>query len=96
MKIKTTIYVHYLKYAWQEEGGYEIFSFKADDSDHQTYICQQEIEIDIPEDYDPRAQQIAALEQQKQKVMAAYQKTVNEITEKINKLQALEYTDGSQ
>ena len=46
----------------------------------------------MPENYDPRAQKIAALEKQKQNVMAEYQKTVTEINERINKLQALEYT----
>jgi hypothetical protein len=46
----------------------------------------------VPEDYDPRAQQIAALEKQKQKVMADYQNTVTQINARISNLQALEYT----
>lgn len=90
MKIKTTAHVHYQKYAWQEKGEYRLASFKLDDSAERTYIGQQEIEIDIPDDYDPRAQQIAALEALKQKVMADYHKSVMEINERINKLLALE------
>jgi hypothetical protein len=93
MKVKATVYVHYLKYDWQDEGVYEIFSFTADDDDHRTFVCEQEIEIDVPDGYDPRAQKIAALEKKKQKVMADYQSTVTEINERINKLQALEYTN---
>jgi len=46
----------------------------------------------VPDNYDPRAQQIIALEKQKQMVMADYQKTVTEINDRISKLQALEYT----
>jgi hypothetical protein len=46
----------------------------------------------VPDNYDPRAQQIAALEKQKQKVMADFQKSVAEINERISNLQALEYT----
>ena len=46
----------------------------------------------MPDDYDPRAQQIAALEKHKRKVMADYQKMVTDINERISKLQALEYT----
>jgi len=46
----------------------------------------------VPEDHDPRAQQIAALEKQKLEVMAHYQKTVTDINERISKLQALEFT----
>jgi hypothetical protein len=69
---------------------------KLDDCEHLTYVGAQEIEIEVPDDYDPRAQKIAALEKHKQKVMADFQKTVNEINERISKLQALEYTDAAQ
>lgn len=92
MKIKTTIYIHYCKYAWDEKGSFEVFSFQADDNEHRTFVCETEIEIEVPDDYDPRAQQIAALEKEKQKIMADYQKNVTEINDRINKLQALEYT----
>ncbi len=92
MKVKITAHIHYLKYSWDEEGKFEVFSFKFDDDDHRTYVCTHEIEVDVPDNYDPRAQQIAALEKHKQKVMADYQKSVNEINERISKLQALEYT----
>lgn len=92
MKIKITAHVHYLKYSWEDKGEFEVFSFKADDDSHRTYVCEQEVEVEVPDNYDPRAQQIAALEKQKQKVMADYQKMVTDINEKISKLQALEYT----
>ena len=91
MKVKVKAYVYYLKYSWEDKGEFEVLSFKADD-DHRTYVCEQEVEVDVPDNYDPRAQQIAALEKKKQKVMADYQKSVNEINERISKLQALEYT----
>ena len=93
MKVKTTVHIHYFKYDWDAEGRFEVLSFKVDDDNYRTYIGQQEIEIEVPDDYDPRAQQIAALEKQKQKVMADYQKTVTGINDRINKLQALEYTN---
>ena len=92
MKVKITAYIHYLKYSWDDEGKFEVFSFKFDDDDSRTYVGEQEIEVDVPDNYDPRAQQIAALEKHKQKVMADYQKMVTDINEKISKLQALEYT----
>ena len=92
MKIKTTVYIHYNKYSWQEEGEYEVLNFQAPDCQDRTFVCEQEIEIEVPDNYDPRAQQIAALEKKRQKVMADYQKTVNEINDQISKLQALEYT----
>ena len=92
MKVKTTIYIHYNQWVCEETGQYLVFYFKLEDNAHRTYIGEQEIEIEVPDDYDPRAQQVAALEKQKQKVMADYQKTVIEINDRISKLQALEYT----
>lgn len=62
------------------------------DSDHYTFVCEQNIEMKVPDNYDSRAQQIEGLEKQKQKVMADYQKSVTEINDRISKLQALEYT----
>ena len=92
MKIKTTIHIHYCKYAWEDRGEYEAYSCKLEDTDARFYIGEQKIVLEVPDDFDPRTQQIVALMEQKQKVMADYQKTVTEINERINKLQAIEHT----
>ena len=96
MKIKTTVHIHYQKYSWEEKADYRLASFRMDDTEHRTYVGEQEIEIDVPEDYDPRAQQIAALKEQAQKVMADYHKSIMEINDRISKLQALEYDNAAQ
>lgn len=93
MKIKTTVHVHYYKSPWDTKGNFEVFSFKAPDDESRTYVCEQEIEIEVPDDYDPRAQQIAALEKKKQRVMAEFTKTVTEINDRISKLQAITYSE---
>ena len=90
MKVKTTINIFYTQYSWEEKGNYEVLSFKPEDSDHRTFVCEQEIEIEVPDNYDPRAQKIEALQAQKLKIMADYQKTVTEINARISKLQAIE------
>jgi leucyl-tRNA synthetase len=92
MKVKVTIHIFYSQYCWEEKGEYLVFYAKVPDDESRTYVGQQEIEIEVPDNYDPRAQKIVALEAHKQKVMADYQKTVNEINERIFKLQAIEYT----
>jgi hypothetical protein len=92
MKIKTTIHIFYSKYSWEEKGEYLVFYAKVDDDEHRTYVGEQEIELDVPDDYDPRAQKIAALEKHKQKVMADYHKTMMQINERISNLQAIEFT----
>ena len=91
MKIKTTLHIYFCKYAWETEGRFVPFAYPHD-SDDYTFVCEQDIEMVVPDNYDPRAQQIAALEKHKQKVMADYQKTVTEINDRISKLTALEYT----
>ena len=68
-----------------------MFPCKLDDTEYRAYISSHEIEIEVPDNFDPRAQQIAALEAQKQKAMADYQSTVNDINDRISKLQAIEY-----
>jgi hypothetical protein len=92
MKVKTTVHIFYSKYSWEDEGEYLVFYTKVDDDEFRTYVGQQEIEIEVPDNYDPRAQKIAALQAKKEKIMADYQKTVTEINTRISKLQAIEYT----
>jgi hypothetical protein len=92
MKIKTTVHVHYNKYSWETKGCFEVFSCKVDDSEFRTYVGPQEVEVEVPENYDPRAQQIAALEAKKQKIMADFQKSVTDINRRISELSAVEYT----
>jgi hypothetical protein len=92
MKIKVTAHIYHCKYSWEEKGEFLLFYAKVDDTESMIHVGEQKVEIDVPDNYDPRAQKIAALEKQKQKVMADYQKTVTEINDRISKLQALEYT----
>jgi bacillopeptidase F (M6 metalloprotease family) len=92
MKIKVTVHIHHQKYEWEDKGQYLVYSCKLDDTDYRAHVCEQEIEIEVPDNFDPRAQQIAALEDQKKRVMAEYQNAVTEINDRISKLQALEYT----
>jgi hypothetical protein len=91
MKIKLTAHIHYSKWNWEDKGQFQIFSCRFGDDDHRTYVGEQEVEIEVPDNYDPRPQQIASLQRQRNSAMADYQKTVNEINDQISKLQALEY-----
>ena len=92
MKIKTTVHIHYQQNSWENEGKFIVFYCHLDDTKDRTYVGAQEIEIEVPDSYDPRAQQVAALEKQKQKVIADYQKSVMDINHRISKLLALELT----
>jgi hypothetical protein len=91
MKIKTTVYIFHSQYSWEQKAEYLVFYAKIDDNEHRTFVCEQEIEIEVPDNYDPRAQKIEALQAHKLKIMADYQKTVTEINARISKLQAIEH-----
>lgn len=90
MKVKVTAHIHYSKYHWEDKGEYVIYSFKAADSSHITYVGEQEIEVDIPDNYDPRHQQIAALNAQKEKLNEEFSESVMKINQQINSLMAIE------
>jgi len=92
MKIKLTAHIFFTKHSWENQGNYQVFYCHLEDTDTRTYVGSQEIEFDIPENYDPRPQQIAALQELQQKAAADYQTKVTEIQRRISKLQALEYT----
>ena len=92
MKIKTTVHAYFNRFSWEKEGQFIVYSVKLDDTESRTYIGEQEIEIEVPDGFDPTAQQIAVLEKQKTKVMADYQKSVTDINRRISELQAITYT----
>jgi hypothetical protein len=92
MKVKTTVYVYYATYPWQEAGEYQVMYAKLADDEYRTYVGDQEIEIDVPDEYDPTSQKIAALQKEKDKAQAEFANKVASINERISKLQALEFT----
>jgi hypothetical protein len=91
MKIKTTVHVYYSKFANDYKGGFQALCFKTPDDDYRVWVNEQDVEIEVPNDYDPRQSQISALEARKAKALADYQKTVADINVQISKYQALEY-----
>lgn len=56
----------------------------------QTLVCKHEMEVEIPDDFDPRQGQIVALEAQKKELRAKFAASVKDIDDRINSLLALE------
>lgn len=92
MKIKTTTHIYYATYPWQEAGEYQVMYAKLADDQYRTYVGEQEIEIEVPDNYDPTAQKIAALQKEKEQAQEEFAQKVAQINERISKLQAIEYT----
>lgn len=91
MKIKTIVHIHYMKYSWETKGQFVPLNYKYKDDSNYTYVCDQEIELEVPDNYDPTVDMIASLEAQKFAATKAYHLSVAKINEKIGKLQALEF-----
>ena len=53
-------------------------------------VCAYTIEFDLPEDFDPRAKQIEALEKERTKLQAAFQARITEINAQIQSLLAID------
>jgi len=92
MKLPITVYLFLTKYSWEESGNYSVLSVKLDDTEYRTFICEQEVELDIPDNYDPTAQKIFALNVEKAAAFDTFTETVATLDEKIGKLQAIAYT----
>lgn len=55
-------------------------------------VCEQELDIEIPDDFDPRKLQVEALREEKQRINAEFSRRCTQIDEQINRLTALECT----
>ena len=90
MKVTIKGFINYKKDDWCEGNDYH---FNKYDMTQHGYInvMPHEIEIEVPDDFDPRPQQVAALEAEKQKARAEFQKRVTDIDKQIQSLLAIEY-----
>ena len=96
MKKVIKMYVYFSKYSYDKVGTFVAYSFRTPDTADLTLVCEQDVEFDVPKNYDPTAQKIAALQAAKVKAQESFSKSVFQINELISKLQALEYTSEPQ
>jgi hypothetical protein len=97
MKVTVNASVHaYKTERWDDESGqwapefrYQVFPFKMESTD-RIFVCEQEIFVEIPDDFDYRKGAISVLEDQKKKIAAEYQKRVTELNAQIQSLLAIE------
>ena len=90
MKVTIEGFIHYRKQAWMDSGSY---SFMPCDMTECGYVnvMPHEIEVEVPDDFDPRPHQVAALIAEKQKARADFLKRVTEIDRQIQSLLAIEH-----
>lgn len=72
-----------------EGGNYDVWTWKPFSSEY-VLLDTKEVEFDIPDNFDPRPQQIAALQEKQKKAAADFHAMNTEIMRQIQELQALE------
>ena len=91
MKIKLKAFLHWHKYSWSDEIDFELCPCDmTSTSKDYALISEHEFEVEIPDDFDPRPQQVASLKAEKQKVMADCQVKIDAIDDQISRLTCIE------
>jgi len=91
MKITTTLYIYCTKYPWEDSVEYSALTFKVADDQYRSFVCEQPVVLEIPDNYDPTSQKIAALNVAKNEALDLYTEAVTSLDDQISKLQSLEY-----
>lgn len=91
MKVTIKGFINYRKTLYGESEC--DYYFQQCDMSEYGYVTVRphEIEVEVPDDFDPRPQQIAALEAEKQKARAEFHARVTEIDRQIQSLLAIEH-----
>lgn len=91
MKVTIKGYVTCQQYAWDDKPTFSFYSFDPTGYDESIVkVMEHEFEVEVPDNFDPRPGQIAALKAKKERVQAEFSKRVMEIDEQINSLLAIE------
>lgn len=88
--IKGFVYCEKSRFRDEPEFGFTMHRPTQEIWPDRVVIQEQEIEVEIPDNFDPRIGLVANLEERKQAVRAAYLAKVKEIDDRINSLLALE------
>lgn len=91
MKKIITGFVVAQQYPWDEEPAFTFIGFDPVEHGMDNYIpvCAHSFEIDVPDDFDVRPHQIAALEKKKQELREKFAMAVKEVDDRINSLLAI-------
>lgn len=91
--MKTTIkgFVVAQSYPWDDTVNYTFLTFDPRESkmEHYFVVSEHSFEVDVPDNFDIRPQQVAALESKKQELREKFAMAVKELDDRINSLLAI-------
>lgn len=78
------------KYKIEPEIRFQMYEPSAEYSPDTVIVAEHQIEVEVPDDFDPRPGKIAALKEKKKLMEAKFAASVKEINDQINSLLAIE------
>ena len=90
MKHTKEMYVHW-RQSYKGADEWNLFSCDMSEYGH-VLVGKQQIEFEVPDDFNPVPIQVAMLEKEKEKAMQEFNERVFRINEQIGKLTCLEFT----
>ena len=90
MKVTIKGFINYKNDGWYDGDDYHFNKYDMSEHGYVT-VMPHEIEVEGPDDFDPRTKQVAALIAEKQKARADFLKRVTEIDRQIQSLLAIEH-----
>ena len=91
--VKVTGHVYEMRYPSDTKSTFIVLSSNKMADDWYTYVGPLNVDYTIPADYNPTAQQIAALQAKRDAAAREFAATVKAIDERLSKLQAISF-DG--
>lgn len=91
MKHTIKVFVVAEQYPWDDEPRFSCLGFDPRECGLDSYVvvCQTSFDAEIPDDFDMRPHQVAALEKKKREVQAEFAAKVKELDDEINSLLAI-------
>ena len=92
MKHKITGYVTYEKSKYDGKPNIDFVTYKPTQKiwPDTVIVCEHSIEVEVPDDFDPRPELIKGLQEQQQKARADFEKLCTDIQRQISELTCLE------
>jgi hypothetical protein len=84
-------YIVWRKYSYEDKPNYVFLDYKPSGSHESVMVMPYTLKFELPADFDPTGQQIAALEAMKAEASQKFQETVAKINLEISKLQAITF-----
>lgn len=93
MKKQVTVYV-YMELMWSNDSSRRhwaprVWPFKSDDTADSIFCHEQVLEVDVPEGFNPIPNQVAAIKEERAKMVAQHVANLAAINERLAKLLAL-------